>query len=400
MATPSRRIVKTIEPDDGNTLPALNDLFAPETPEPLPADIAFANVLSDLGDSDDSGKVRAYKLKGGDITQQVLLFECLPAEYSETMLQDPAYHEDGHHSFKVVLRGKGGVGIAAAKRVEVMPRKGQPAQHAASAPLDVAAITAPIMQAIAAQNEQTNKLIAALAQRPEVPVKTTSDILNEMLLMKQIIGGDSRNQPAQPNPIELMRSVVELSREIAQPEGGATNADVMVKLMEKFGGPILEAVATNQAHAAMSASALVAPRPTPQPMPQPMLQPQPQQPPAQPIAPTTEGTEDMGFMLDSAVKFLIRQAAGGADPELYAEVVLDNAGDDIASLLNLPNWFDILTQRYPDAAIHREWFTQLRDAVLRMLTDDAGDATSSGNPSTETTNAPDNSNNGPTTGTP
>jgi hypothetical protein len=72
---------------------------------------------------------------------------------------------------------------------------------------------------------------------------------------------------------------------------------------------------------------------------------------------------------------LIYQAAASKNPELYAEVVLDNLPRnleprDFHSLIASDDWWTWLRQFAPDVAPHEQWFAAFRAEVLSMLEDE------------------------------
>jgi hypothetical protein len=358
------------------SLQMLNNL----APEPEPDDIAFSNLLADIGASDESGRVHVYKLERGIFKDQTFLFDCSPAEFNMTMLQDPQYHEDGFHDFRIVARNR--TGIATAKTLKAMPRKDFRTASLSPLPaLTPESIASAIVPALAQMQENTNKLIAALMQQNQQPQRSTMDMLQEMALMKQVLGGDAQRT----DPMEMVRTALSLAKEINPPEGGSGSMDVLMKMLETFGKPIVESVAAMQS--APQPVQRVAPPPAhsirvanPLPL-EPTVQPQP-----------AEEIENMSFMLKQALGFLSRQAETDADPSLYAELVLDQVGPDVGQYINSPEWFDMLTALQPKVATQRPWFEKLREEIKKLLTDDTDSITTAqnlGNLSDE----PDNSDN-------
>lgn len=69
---------------------------------------------------------------------------------------------------------------------------------------------------------------------------------------------------------------------------------------------------------------------------------------------------------------LCQKAASGADPVLYAELVLDNVPDETLQMLltKQPTPLDALIAEYPAAAPHREWFAVLIDTLMSAMTED------------------------------
>jgi hypothetical protein len=119
------------------------------------------------------------------------------------------------------------------------------------------------------------------------------------------------------------------------------------------------------AQAVQAASSPPAPRPAPT-----------AQKPALPAPPTPpQPTHSEGSdvnMLHYYYGVLCQKAASGADPVLYAELVLDNVDDATLQTLltKQPTPLDALMAEYPPAVPHREWFASLIDTLMSAMTDD------------------------------
>jgi len=103
------------------------------------------------------------------------------------------------------------------------------------------------------------------------------------------------------------------------------------------------------------------------PQPQSAATPQSQQPPAPPAT----GDAQVN-VLHHYYGMLCQKAAGGADPTLYAELVLDNVDDDTlnALLSRQPTPLDALIAEYPPAAQHRDWFASLIEALMQAMSEE------------------------------
>lgn len=90
-----------------------------------------------------------------------------------------------------------------------------------------------------------------------------------------------------------------------------------------------------------------------------------------PAPPTQPESSDMN-LLHYYYGMLCQKAADGADPVLYAELVLDNVPDEtLQSLLTKqPTPLDALIADYPAAAPHREWFASLIDTLMAAMTEE------------------------------
>lgn len=96
-------------------------------------------------------------------------------------------------------------------------------------------------------------------------------------------------------------------------------------------------------------------------------------PPPPPTPAQPEGS-DMN-MLHYYYGVLCQKAASGADPVLYAELVLDNVDDDTLNTLltKQPTPLDALIAEYPAAAPHRDWFAKLIDTLMSAMSEEQAD---------------------------
>lgn len=329
------------------------------------SDIEYQTFLKDINAIGDSGTVKVYKLIKDAFRDQIMLFECSPAEFKETLLANPDYHEDGYHSFRVVGRSR--TGIVTAKTIKVFPQKDfKKPGEATNASQDMSAIIAPIMAVIAAASENTNKILAAMAeQNKPAPQKTTLDMLQEMAAMKNLLHTDA---PKQADPMEMIRNSMELAKLITPPEGGASGMDAIMKALDTFGKPIAEAVSHMSDNAQAAQPVRIA---------APQMGsniPSPAQTPTKPVTITDqsgvpENEDDEVTFMKSIMKTVVRAAKGNADPSLYAELVLDNFGEEIGSYMDAPNWFEMLCTIEPTVAAHRAWFEDLRTEIKNQLTE-------------------------------
>lgn len=74
-------------------------------------------------------------------------------------------------------------------------------------------------------------------------------------------------------------------------------------------------------------------------------------------------------MMTQYYALLCQKAAAGADPTLYAELILDSVDDDTLNMLlsKQPTPLDALIAEYPPAAAHREWFASLIATLMEAM---------------------------------
>ena len=78
------------------------------------------------------------------------------------------------------------------------------------------------------------------------------------------------------------------------------------------------------------------------------------------------------MVLQQQLAFLLRQAATNKDPELYAELLLDQAGaEKVLAFVGQENALDELVALNGDVANYRPWFEALRTAILELTAPEA-----------------------------
>lgn len=190
-------------------------------------------------------------------------------------------------------------------------------------------------------------------------MKVVSDMVRTMMPAPQV-------QPAAAgmNPMEVLRIVKEFiprpgERDVDdEPRrgGGSNQFDVFGKLIDKF-APMFQT-----AMAAQAGQAPITPTPA---LPAPTLG-TPEMPH---IEPST--VIDIPPQLRMGVAFLVSQAAGGHDPETYADVVLDQMPDDEAQrLIAMADPVAFLESVNPDVTKYRQWFVDLIQAIKESFTDE------------------------------
>lgn len=237
---------------------------------------------------------------------------------------------------------------------------------AVASPFKPAAAVAPeigglekFTQAITAQLQQQGQLLQLLLMQGRAPAAvTTADpqsmrhqLLEEMQLMKGIIGNGGGGV-GPDKVLELLMKGMEIAKETGS--GGKDWTDVAGKAIDVLGEPLaqlMQTAAIAQPHAQAPGAPRLAPTSQPQPKVNPMQQ-----------------------YLD----FLVKKAAAGSDPVLYADLVLDNVSEAmVRRFLAVPDPVAQLAQFDSRVSLHAEWFRDLGRACLEALNADAA-ATGSG----------------------
>jgi len=91
--------------------------------------------------------------------------------------------------------------------------------------------------------------------------------------------------------------------------------------------------------------------------------------------PTTQpntGTEKMNPIIEGYINTLVKKAAGGSDPELYAEFILDNVPEKmIRENIVRDDLMEFITKINPEAAQYSDWFMKLKNCIQQFLDDDS-----------------------------
>lgn len=322
----------------------------PPDPE-LPEDLALMSLLQELGASDADAKVSVYRVQPG--TRKVVYVQSyLPEEFSLDRLQVDL----GAGDYRVQVRS--GTRLRANKLISVDDAPGK-------APEIVASITpqsgndaiSKLAEMMAQGFSQLGQIMAQTAQRPQIdPESMRRGMMQDMLMMKQLF-----DRPAPENgadkAIEMLMKGMELAKEINPSDRESGPMDVVMEALKSF-APTL-AAAANQ----------------PAPV-QPAYSPVPFNPPPE-TAPQME-SPDMNVkemaarqMLRPHVNFLLKQAIAKKDPALYADLIIDQAPDELLKTVITQTDDEVLrflTRVNHAVQEHGEWFTALLKEMRLGLT--------------------------------
>ena len=328
---------------------------------------ALLNVLEQLGGDADGAKVMVYRITDDKRKPDAFLRRFSPAEFAcdglETLLR--LY---GGGLYKISVYGSNGrliknptisIEAPAGYKPEGEKQEEKPQTDIASQ------VTQSIVGALGPVLQQIGQVISQ-------PRDNRADFLAEMVQMKSLFERpDTGAGMGMMQMFELFKSGIEFGKE-SGPKGESNENDVLMGLMEKFGGPIMEAVMTGNKQAGQN-----------QPPQQPNVPPIPQIPqgnpavPVQPVIPQPEMTEEekMLFGAKQSINFLCSQASRNADVETYAFLVMDQLDDEmLTNLLDSPDWFENLSKLSERVKDHRMWFEALRERIRQILTEEGESA--------------------------
>jgi hypothetical protein len=221
--------------------------------------------------------------------------------------------------------------------------------------------------------------------------------------MMQIVGRPATPQPSQ---MEMMTSMMMLMKSmkdfVAPPQtgGGDKMIEMLIKGMElgrESGGgsetglmDIVKELVKSPLLGSLAQAATSLPQMTPPQTRQQISA--PQKTGTIPAQPPTQSQQETTIMHNPVIvhnlKKLIEKAEKDSDPILYAEFILDNVPQSLVQqYIMREDLIEYLSSIDPRVNDYREWFIELRDHIIAVLTspDDTGDDNGSGENSGELT---------------
>lgn len=352
-------------------VPDIEEFFEPDQTDP--DEIALENVLSELGSSGADAKVNVYQLD--EKKNRAFVGSFLPGDFSIEQIQ----LQYGAGEYAVEVRKdkkwlkKTTVKIAAPRNMS-----------ASIIPQPVTGIgDTKILETMQNGFKEmgamfANALAGLAANQPKQ--KSALETLQELQMMKEIIGGNAPAAPA-ADPLQMVELAMNLAEKIQPRQGEPGASEVIMEAIKNF-GPLL-ANAQSQARTVQAAPVMI-PAPAPVPSPGNPAESFPQhshaeQKPAPQIQPEENDMNSLARKL--YLNMLVSNAQANNDPATYANMMLDLAGEEEAlKFANDPQWFEKLCAEEPRATNFRGWFDELRTTVIELTKpeipgNDTGDAT-------------------------
>lgn len=222
------------------------------------------------------------------------------------------------------------------------------------------------------ENAQKSMLDTLKMMIPQQPVKSTTDVLNELMLMKQIMGNDA---PKSGLDMKDFLTMLEVAKGLVPAQGEASTNDILMEAVKGIAPVLMGGMTQPRQQMPAQIPQRVQPVPIPlnNPIENPLETPQPIQEPVlnsktNEANLATESEIDVSLQEKMFFNLLIRNAQNDNDPEPYANMLLDIVGSDTAEkLLNDPRWFDALINKDPRCQSYEAWFNELRNAILDII---------------------------------
>ncbi|HJX19119.1 MAG TPA: hypothetical protein VJ437_13130 [Acidiferrobacterales bacterium] len=317
--------------------------------EQLPPDDELTQVLGEL-DAVGGGFVKVERVREGKRAEFV--GQLSPAEFSLSLLQE-----------------RFGGGEYAVTVFDSARRYVKRSTVAVAQPLRPPAAEAPpsaiekLVEAMQASMKQQQDMLAALVTRSQAPAIAAADpqemrrgILQDLALMKQLVGGGEGQQLGPDKILEVLRTGMQIAKDAAA--GGEVDVmTVLGKAVDVLGEPFADLLRARAVLPAASSGQM-----------------DPRRLPVAGAAPAMVKPKQGGSMnMQQAVAFLVSKAAAGADPGLYADLVLDNVPEAMLRPVLAGDVVATLSQIDPRVANHAQWFRDLGAMLSEALRpDDAG----------------------------
>lgn len=190
------------------------------------------------------------------------------------------------------------------------------------------------------------------------PVAAQASLMQQLISLKQL----SEPKDESKGAIEMFIQGITLAKDLAPKDGETNTADILLKGLEYFAPTIAEATKQAQLRGANTEQQ------------KPGFS-QPQNGEANADAQREQEMGMRNLVLKQQLAFLIAQAKSGKDPELYAELLLDQVGEErVLEFVGQPDAMKKLIELNPEVKSVEVWFDRLRYAILDLTTgDDAGD---------------------------
>lgn len=339
----------TVEETDDDKEQERGQLGGDEQDE-VPADSDIDSLLAEE-DAPHEVRITVYRITGPQ-RRKAYLFSCDAVEFSRDKLRDD---HGGGDFFVYAKRGRD---LLFSKPILIEPPRVAPSAPPVQAP----ALADVVAQALAGLKEV---MTAAIAQ-PK-PVETEEDFLRKMTLYKSLFASSAQQAPTQPgDSFSIFRQGIEFAKELTSEGKEKTNLDVINNAIEKLGPPLV-AIATRQARR------------------EPVAQPRAAAPINNAPATLPAGAQAVETPMDEALRtygpWIVAQAEAGADPGIYADLILDQVDPmSLRAFLSQEPWSKLVAI-VPRAADHRAWFDDLLSQVTSGLNEDVSGDDAIGNDS-------------------
>lgn len=346
--------------------------------EPTEDELEFQKFRDEFKQSNEYAKVSCYRqptTSDGRPGQKSLtfLFESGVEEFSFSQLAGRLRDEYGSGTYRIQLRDKGGVlkmnraiAIEAPKNTDIVANP-------------TTGIMESFSRAMAEQQNRTEALIREISG-PRNPVDFIDQFSKLAIAVGPILASMGIGQNNQPAPKTLVEQLTEFKmiKELFgggddEAMGGEANLySLLGETIKAFGGPLAAALAAGAKAGDLDPDGLATTGHIALP------------------APETEKvmTEEKHKMeMRKNIHILIQNAKTGIPPASFALILVNNTPDEkqdaLWDFISSETCVDEIIKIEPAAARYKEWFSNLRDEVINLLSDPESDDENSDLPESE-----------------
>lgn len=184
------------------------------------------------------------------------------------------------------------------------------------------------------------------------PVAAQASLMQQLAALKQMSEPKDQSKDA----VAMLIQGLTLAKELGPKDGDTNSSDILLEGIRQFAPALVQGAQAMKDRAPGNAALA---------------------PPGDPQSVADAAKErEMGMrqmMLRQQLGFLVKNAADGKNPELYAELLLDQLGEKIVlEFVGQPDALEKLVAINADVATYSQWFEALRNSILE-LTGDTGD---------------------------
>lgn len=335
-----------------------------ETPK-TEADVALEDFLDKAKAMGSGAQLRINKLSGGINSAEQFCASYPVDKYDYFDLLEVVQKTWGAGDYRIYCTVKGKKGILQNKLVSIAaPPLSLMISQAGGAPDSASQIMAQMAQMIRESNE---RLMEAL--KPKESDGDRMKFMQEMLMMKQIFGGDDKKSPSMLAGVKEMVEVMTMMQGLSG--GGQTESEPMwMKALSAF-APV--AVAAVSAAAQPKPQRQIAPHPHPHQMSHPMPKAEVIKPVNEPIEHPPQEKNPMSDKAEAIGQIIMALNAMGTSalkPEDIAEKICSIPDEQIEPLIawvEKPTCYDDLVAVNPEVEKFKEWFLDLIEHVRGQL---------------------------------
>lgn len=288
---------------------------------------SFASAMRDLGDNSEI-LVKRQTGTGQEPMEHVGYFQ--PDEFTYGQLVEHLRKNYGGGLYRIYLRANG------KNKGNSLVRIAAPKESPINSPTVGGEVSHVLAQILAPIREQQKQLLDFMQRGQAQPSRR--EMLEEMVMYKELFGGGGKT-----DGLSQLNEVLELLPKLGVTinQGGAEEEDSFVKIIERF-TPLM----SNALEAQQNQQSVYKENPAPRENPKMFAQ----------------------FALKSGIKMALKAAAKKSDPSLYAEMLIDQLGDEtVKKYLLDPNFANKLLAIEPKIAEFAKWFDEMAEHAKGMI---------------------------------